>query len=182
LEQPIGAPFIAGLKAAGTQLLLGMGTHDEFVPFGPEVEYLLALKAAQVPVEASIIFRGGHSGAPNLIRPAAPAPASTLVERAFWAMLSYVTPGAPPETVATGADSVVYWAVDAAGQAYHLPGLNANSEIPFTLQVPRTMYGGMPIVMMVAGQPGTYYEIHTPGVAPPTVGSIPPSGCIPTPR
>jgi hypothetical protein len=91
-------------------------------------------------------------------------------------MLSYVTPGAPPEIVATGADSVVYWAVDAAGQAYHLPGLNANSEIPFTLQVPRTMYGGMPIVMMVAGQPGTYYEIHTPGVAPPTVGSIPPSG------
>jgi hypothetical protein len=65
LEQPIGAPFIAGLKAAGTQLLLGMGTHDEFVPFGPEVEYLLALKAAQVPVEASIIFRGGHSGAPT---------------------------------------------------------------------------------------------------------------------
>lgn len=161
-SSPNSDQFVSGLRDAQTQVVLSMGSHDEYIPYGQAVEYLFKLRAWGVPVEAEIIMRGGHETRPG------------FYDRARLAMLSYVMPGAPVawRTAETGNGSIDYWRINRSNNQAEYFANASQIQFPFTLEVPRVMYGGMRIVMMVTGEPGTYYEVHT-NVAPPIVGTIP---------
>jgi hypothetical protein len=160
-RSPISQSFINGLKNAQTQVALHLGTHDEFMPFGTQAEYLFRLKQEGVPVEAHIVVRGGHSPL-NAVEPNPGQPPHSFYGKLRLAMLSYVQPGTPVSwrMAVTGPQSVRYYAVNRTtnnADLFAYEGL----ELPFTLEVPRLLYVGMPIIGYVTGQPGTYFEVHT---------------------
>jgi acetyl esterase/lipase len=147
---PISDRFVAGLVAAGTQVVLAFGSHDEYIPFGTQAEYLFKLRAWGVPVEAHVAMRGGHTrlGALN---------AQIRIENALF---SYVQPGAPVawRMAETGLESIRYYAVNRTTQQVDLVGYS-NIQFPFTLEVPYRVWSGMPIVIMATGEPGTAVTI-----------------------
>lgn len=159
-KSPISDAFVAGLLNAGTQVILSLGSHDPYIPFGTQAEYLFKLRAAGVPVEAHVLVRGGHHVLPG------------FWTKLRWAMASYFRPGADPalRMAETGLGSIRYYAVNRATNNADLFAFS-NIQFPFTLEVPRFVYVGMPIVAMVTGEPGTEFFLHTNQGAP-TFGVI----------
>lgn len=159
-RSPISPNFISGLLAAQTQVLLSFGSHDEYIPFNTEAEYLFALRAAGVPVEAHIIARGGHGSLPDIW---------TRLRLAFF---SHFDPNVSSSHryVQTGNQSISYYKLSAAGALIHIG--YADQPFPFTLEVPRVQYVGTDIVVMATGQPGTELCLETNQTPPTYCGVI----------
>jgi len=67
------------------------------------------------------------------------------------------------------AGTISYYRVNRA-TGYAEPFLPPDGRLPFSLDVPKALYSGMPAVLLATGEPGTTYEIHTNiGTLPPTV-------------
>lgn len=166
-HSPIGNKFIygsvpgGGLLGQGTQVVLVMGSHDEYVPFGTKVEYLNALRGAGVPTEAHIIARGGHTSPPGHF------------VKLYYALRSYFDPAAPVSwrQAASGTSRTQYYAINrttGAATWYSNETTSAGTlDMPFNLEVPRTMYAGMNLVLLLSGKANTSYTITS------TVNGVP---------
>lgn len=169
----IAPAYIAGLKAAGTEVYLESGSHDFIVPFAHQVEYARALASAGVPLHFDVNVRAGHwsrSEAGGVFGP-------VRTNRVWEALQAYVDPskaGQKPKVV-TGTS---FYRVDrATGQAQAFTP--AGGAFPFTFEAPRYVARGQRFPMVFVGEPGTAWEatLAPPGGATPYVwtGTIEPS-------
>lgn len=142
--------FINGLRDAGTQVHLQVGSHDAYIPYAHQVGYGVKLFSAGVPIEAIVMIRGGHF-------------ALNTTGVAATALQAYIRPeraGSAP-TVTPG---ITYYRVNR--QSPHTnPELKLETFtpdaglFPFTLEAPRFTYPGARFPMMMVGHPGTEWEV-----------------------
>jgi hypothetical protein len=150
---PTSERFLKGLKRAQTRVLLDIGSHDSYIPFGTQLEYLYLLRKYKIPTEAQVFVRGGHFG--DLAR----------VEEKIWkALLSYVTPGASDEGRQVTSESTRFRQVVRVGEGVLEDFSPEGGIFPFTLEVPKKQFVTSPVVFMASGHPGTRYEVYVEGV------------------
>jgi acetyl esterase/lipase len=139
----VSPSFVAALAAAQTKVLMVVGSHDEFIPFGQQVEYVSQLHAAGISTEAHLVLRGGHLYDDIF------AVYSSRFRNAVIGELDGVAASVTPGTW--------YWRLEQNGAATWLGSI----ATPFTLQVPYRLYAGMPLHVLATGPAGLQYEIQT---------------------
>lgn len=178
-HSPISQGKIDSLFAKGTKLLLVFGSHDEFIPFGTQMEYLAKLRNRGVPVEAHVVLRGGHLRNADLLNGFTNMPGGNVGARFRAIVLDAVQYPGASGTVVTGPDSIVYYDTEIAGapnaNPIRIAALNANSEIPFTLEVPYRVWAQMPYEVFITGPNGTQVRLWTSqGTVDVTIGQSEP--------
>lgn len=149
-RSPISQRFIDGLARAGTQLVLAFGSHDEFIPWGTQVEYWKKLSG--LPVETHIVMRAGHT-----------ADFTKITDKVTNALRSYVDPAGNVGMRTVLAGQTFFYYVDMETRAF-VPFTPPDGMVPFTLEVPKKLYAGMPIHFYATGEPGTTYSAYVGGV------------------
>ena len=145
-RSPNSAAWLARLQQEGTQVVLQFGSHDQWIPFGTELEYLDRLRQYGVPTEAHILMRGGHAGLADML--------TSKVEAALVALM---TGGQP--TVQAGLTQ--YYTITATGR---VPLSVPANRPPFTVEVPKRMYSGMDLQIVASGRPGTNFWVEVAGI------------------
>ncbi len=163
-NSPVSDRFVQGLKARGTQVVLNIGTHDEYIPHGTQLEYLNKLRAYGVPVEAHVLVRGGHGDVPGL--------RESKIQNAI---LSYVQPGADP-ALRTVNPITQYYRLNRDTQQLE-PFSTPGGRTPVTVEVPRVLLSGMPASFFVNGDADTSVYVSTNiGTFVTRIGAYDPSG------
>jgi hypothetical protein len=141
--------FVSRLIAEGTQLVLQFGSHDPYIPFGTEIEYAQKLRRLGASIETHIVMRGGHSEIPGLTE-----------SKVTNALLGLVGTSAFSAGLKVEKGAVYYYSIDQSTnqpKSLQLP----LGTIPFSVDLPKVLYRGMPIVVMTVGTPGTRFWIDT---------------------
>ncbi len=157
----VSPEYLAGLKAAGTEVYLEAGTHDFYMPFAHEVEYGLKLFAAGIPLHADVLVRAGHFG-----RSEASVFGPVRTHQTWEALKAYVDPslaGTRPHVV----PGVSFYRVNrstSALEAFSPP----DGVFPFTFEWPRAVAIGERFPMVLVGGIGTQWEVS---ITPPGGGA-----------
>jgi hypothetical protein len=137
--------FVDALKAAGTQIYLAIGSHDNIVTYSSQIEYLKLLQGEGVPIEAEITFRAGHHMLKN----------NRGRARLLDVFLALVTPGAPFPSITPG--KVSYSQID-RNTGLPMPYVPADGRFPFTFEAPSRTYPGLNVTIVATGEPGTEFK------------------------
>ncbi len=145
----ISADFIAGLKAAGTQVYLEAGSHDHICPYHLQVEYGLRLIEAGIPLQAHVQLRAGHNS-----RTGDSGLGPTLRKAVDLLVAPGTQPSDPgPQLIEPG---IHYWTVDRQSGDYTeiFP-----AQFPFTFEGPYQMAAGQTVPLVFTGPVDTQFTL-----------------------
>jgi hypothetical protein len=153
------------IAAMNPRVQLLIGSHDEWVQFGNELEYLMQLRA-RIAVEGHVVLRGGHlKNAESLSGFSIPGVSDNIGTRFMNAVLGAVDSAA--YLPALSPNTVKYYNIAATGANPGATGivpvtaLNESTELPVTVEVPYKTWAGMPYDIFVTGPNGTIVEFQT---------------------
>ncbi|HEX4925107.1 MAG TPA: hypothetical protein VFV50_13525, partial [Bdellovibrionales bacterium] len=135
--------FVTALRAAGTEVLLEIGSHDSLVPFNQQVEYAQKLRGVGVPVETHVMIKAGHFSNGSLVVPKLRSALATLMANS----------SAP---IVNGG-AIQFYEADHKGAQFRV--FNPSEGFPFTLEVPQRMFAGQPMALVATGEPGTSFRV-----------------------
>lgn len=163
---PISPAQLTNIKSKGTKVLLLAGTHDKFIPYGTQMEYIEAMQSPlwPAPLEAHAVIGGGHllnADFMNGLFDGVGVPFNAG-ERFLSAIMAEIgVPGGSSAITNTGPDRIRFYRANKGAGFTLMPGLNANTERPFTIEVPYKVWTGMPVEVFISGHPGTQVELWT---------------------
>lgn len=150
----ISDEYVAGLKSAGTQVHLQVGSHDFIVPYAHQVEYGLKLIGNGVPVEGEVYLRSGHYQ-------------RNPIGRVWDALQAYIDPAAKGQEPKVN-PGIKYFQVNRANKTLDELAI-PDGVFPFTLEGPRFVTRGSRFPLVMVGASDTQWEVTLQGAAGPYV-------------
>lgn len=173
---PLAPTFIAGLKAAGTEVYLEIASHDNIVPYVHQLRYARRLIAEQIPVHVDVLIRAGHA---HRSETSAYGTYPVRFGRLWEALVPQIDSAAAPYHVTPGID---FYRVDRQSQA--LQSFSPSGvAYPFTVEFPYRTARGFPFPVVFVGEAQTRYTFSildgqqtalytTTGTIPASMGDI----------